>query len=85
MIAPDSYLGSAQAVHTPIVYYPGHMARAERQLKEQISLVDLVLEVRDARVLAASTHPLVSPFTWGIGFGRLCSSRVESEAGGLVG
>jgi ribosome biogenesis GTPase A len=30
--------------------YPGHIARAERQLKEQLSMVDVVMEVRDARI-----------------------------------
>ncbi len=32
-----------------VQWYPGHIARAERQLKEQLKLVDVVLEVRDAR------------------------------------
>lgn len=32
-----------------IQWYPGHIAKAERLLKEQISMVDVVLEVRDAR------------------------------------
>ena len=31
-------------------WYPGHMARALREVQERIKLVDLVLEVRDARV-----------------------------------
>src|SRR5689334_6993218 len=32
-----------------VQWYPGHIARAERQLKEQLKMVDVVLEVRDAR------------------------------------
>lgn len=32
-----------------VQWYPGHIARAERQLKSQLKLVDVVLEVRDAR------------------------------------
>ena len=31
---------------TPAQWYPGHIARAERQLKEQLRLVDVVLDVR---------------------------------------
>eukprot|EP00240_Pyramimonas_obovata_P019046 CAMPEP_0118947060 /NCGR_PEP_ID=MMETSP1169-20130426/45301_1 /TAXON_ID=36882 /ORGANISM="Pyramimonas obovata, Strain CCMP722" /LENGTH=67 /DNA_ID=CAMNT_0006893191 /DNA_START=125 /DNA_END=325 /DNA_ORIENTATION=+ len=31
-------------------WFPGHMARASRQIKEQLKAVDLVLEVRDARI-----------------------------------
>lgn len=41
----------------PIQWYPGHIAKAERQLKEQLKKVDVVLEVRDARIPVASNHP----------------------------
>ncbi|MFP4219676.1 MAG: ribosome biogenesis GTPase YlqF [Phormidium sp.] len=40
-----------------IQWYPGHIARAERQLKEQLNRVDVVLEVRDARIPLATHHP----------------------------
>lgn len=40
-----------------IQWYPGHIAKAEKQLKEQLSRVDVVLEVRDARIPLASHHP----------------------------
>ncbi|WP_373480206.1 ribosome biogenesis GTPase YlqF [Geminocystis sp.] len=42
-----------------IQWYPGHISKAERQLKEQIKKVDVVLEVRDARIPLASHHPQV--------------------------
>jgi len=32
-----------------VQWYPGHIAKAERALKEQLGSVDLVIEVRDAR------------------------------------
>lgn len=35
-----------------VQWYPGHIARAERLLREQLALVDVVLEVRDARCAA---------------------------------
>ncbi|OKH18752.1 ribosome biogenesis GTPase YlqF [[Limnothrix rosea] IAM M-220] len=41
----------------PIQWYPGHIAKAERQLKEQLNRVDVVLEVLDARIPFASHHP----------------------------
>ena len=44
----------------PIQWYPGHIARAERQLKEQLKRVDVVLEVLDARIPLASHHPQVA-------------------------
>ncbi|MGQ9532432.1 MAG: ribosome biogenesis GTPase YlqF [Desulfotomaculales bacterium] len=37
--------------------YPGHMAAARRALREHLSLVDVVLEVLDARVPASSRNP----------------------------
>ncbi|MEM7770086.1 MAG: ribosome biogenesis GTPase YlqF [Cyanobacteria bacterium P01_E01_bin.6] len=42
-----------------IQWYPGHIAKAERQLQEQLKRVDVVLEVRDARIPLATHHPLV--------------------------
>ncbi|CAM9457365.1 unnamed protein product, partial [Phaeothamnion confervicola] len=39
--------------------YPGHIAKAERELQEYLKLVDVVIEVRDARIPASTTHPLV--------------------------
>lgn len=43
-----------------IQWYPGHIAKAERELKEQLKRVDVVLEVRDARIPLATHHPQVS-------------------------
>ncbi len=43
----------------PIQWYPGHIAKAERALKEQLKRVDVVLEVRDARIPLASHHPQI--------------------------
>ena len=32
-----------------VQWFPGHIAKAERQLKTQLSRVDVILEIRDAR------------------------------------
>jgi ribosome biogenesis GTPase A len=40
-----------------IQWYPGHIAKAERELKEQLKRVDVVLEVRDARIPLSTHHP----------------------------
>ena len=42
-----------------IQWYPGHIAKAERNLKEQLKRVDVVLEVRDARIPLSTHHPQV--------------------------
>jgi ribosome biogenesis GTPase A len=41
----------------PIQWYPGHIAKAERALTEQLKKVDVVFEVRDARIPLATQHP----------------------------
>lgn len=41
---------------THIHWYPGHIAKAERKLKEQLSLVDAVIEVVDARLPLSSMY-----------------------------
>jgi ribosome biogenesis GTPase A len=46
---------------TPAIqWYPGHIAKAERALQEQLKKVDVVLEVRDARIPLTTTHPQVN-------------------------
>lgn len=39
-----------------IHWYPGHIAKAERLLKEKLNLVDVVLEVLDARIPVSSSY-----------------------------
>jgi ribosome biogenesis GTPase A len=54
----------------PVVqWYPGHIAKAERQLKETFKAVDVVVEVRDARAAKATSHPMVG--AWCAGRPRL--------------
>ncbi|MCU0550719.1 MAG: ribosome biogenesis GTPase YlqF [Leptolyngbya sp. Prado105] len=43
----------------PIQWYPGHIAKAEKALLEQLKRVDVVLEVRDARIPLSTHHPQV--------------------------
>ena len=43
----------------PIQWYPGHIAKAEKQLKQQLGKVDVVLEILDARIPLASHHPQI--------------------------
>jgi ribosome biogenesis GTPase A len=42
-------------------WFPGHMMKAMRDIKSKVSLVDLVFEIRDARLpLASGNHSLTS-------------------------
>ncbi|CAM6099279.1 unnamed protein product [Calypogeia fissa] len=40
-----------------VQWYPGHIAKAEKKLKQQLQLVDVVVEIRDCRIPLATTHP----------------------------
>lgn len=40
-----------------IQWYPGHMTKARRAMKEDIKLIDLIIELVDARVPLASRNP----------------------------
>ena len=38
-------------------WYPGHMTKAKRMMQENIKLIDLVIELVDARVPLSSRNP----------------------------
>ena len=40
-----------------IQWYPGHMTKAKRMMQEDIKLIDLVIEVVDARIPLSSRNP----------------------------
>ncbi len=43
-----------------IHWYPGHIAKAQRQLKEKLNLVDVIIEVIDARIPYSSWYKSTS-------------------------
>lgn len=43
-----------------INWYPGHMEKAKRQMSEQLKLVDIVIELRDARMPLSSANPMLN-------------------------
>lgn len=42
-----------------IQWFPGHMAKARRQIEEKLKLLDLVIELLDARIPLASRNPMI--------------------------
>lgn len=48
-----------------INWYPGHMAKARRQLSEQLKKIDLVIELCDARLPYSSRNPELKRMTAG--------------------
>lgn len=47
-------------------WYPGHMTRARRMMEENLKLVDLVIELADARIPVSSRNPDID---------RLCAGK----------
>lgn len=41
----------------PINWYPGHMTKAKRMMQEEIKLIDVVVEILDARTPLSSKNP----------------------------
>mmetsp|Transcript_325 Transcript_325/g.599 ORF Transcript_325/g.599 Transcript_325/m.599 type:complete len:435 (+) Transcript_325:30-1334(+) len=56
---PKGALSRAGHTRPTIQWYPGHIAKAERQLRDTLKLVDVILEVRDCRIPRSTTHPNV--------------------------
>ncbi len=42
-----------------INWFPGHMAKTKREIKQNLKLVDAVIEIRDARIIRSSKNPEV--------------------------
>lgn len=42
-----------------IQWFPGHMAKARRQMEENLKKVDFIIEVRDARMPESSQNPMI--------------------------
>lgn len=43
-----------------IHWFPGHMAKAQRMIREQLGLIDVVIELLDARIPASSANPVIA-------------------------
>ena len=50
---------------TNINWYPGHMAKTKREIKEKIDLIDIVFEVVDARIPYSSKNKEIEEMTKG--------------------
>ncbi len=46
-----------------IQWYPGHMAKTKRNIEKDLSVVDMLIEVVDARIPAASRNPDLRQYT----------------------
>ena len=42
-----------------VVWYPGHMVKAQNEIKSVLKLIDIVVEVLDARIPLSSRNPII--------------------------
>lgn len=47
------------SANNPIQWFPGHMTKAKRQMEDNLKKVDLVIEIRDARIPYSSKNPML--------------------------
>ena len=53
-----------KGLHKNVInWYPGHMAKTRRQIMEDLKLVDIVIELLDARIPMASRNPDIGEIT----------------------
>ena len=68
-----------------INWYPGHMRKTQREIKENLKLVDAVIEIRDARIPKSSANPDIETLLEGkpriilLNKSDLTDSRVTKE------
>ena len=48
---------------TNINWFPGHMAKTRRQITEDLKLVDVIVEILDARIPVSSQNPDIKEIT----------------------
>ena len=46
-----------------IQWYPGHMAKAKREISEKLNMVDVIFELLDARIPFSSRNPMIDEIT----------------------
>ena len=60
-------------------WYPGHMTKARRQMLEDVGLIDLIIEIVDARIPLSSRNPDIDEI------GHLCHTfEIHSDDVGSV-
>ena len=48
-----------------INWYPGHMAKTRRQIEEDLKIIDIIIELLDARIPVSSQNPNIADITKG--------------------
>ena len=65
-------------------WYPGHMTKAKRMMQENIKLIDLVIELVDARVPLSSRNPDIDELGKGKARLILLNMRILQKTVGIM-
>ncbi len=58
-------MNNANTTSMSINWYPGHMVKAQREIKESLKLIDVVVEILDSRIPYSSANPIVEELAQG--------------------
>ena len=56
----DSNKSEKSFSSSSINWYPGHMVKAQNEIKDSLKLIDIVVEILDARIPMSSRNPLIN-------------------------
>ena len=62
-----------------IQWYPGHMTKAKRMMQEDIKLIDIVVELLDARTPLSSKNPDIDELAKNYKFGKYLPRREKND------
>lgn len=57
------YTETANVNRTNINWYPGHMAKAKKEITNDLKLIDVVIEILDSRIPISSQNPDIAELT----------------------
>ena len=67
-----------------VQWYPGHMTKTVRQMQEDVRLVDIVIEILDARVPVSSRNPDIDVICVISSGSDFCCRREDAAAAGKL-
>ncbi|KAL2553890.1 Uncharacterized protein Fot_07509 [Forsythia ovata] len=63
-----------------LMWYPGHIAKTEKEVKNQLKLMDTLIDVRDARIPMSTSHPHAPKAIRSLNLTKMAPEQYLSEA-----
>ena len=68
-----------------VQWFPGHMAKTRRKIKESLPLVDAVVEILDARIPRSSQNPEIAEIIGGKPHIAILNMRLQKNGLNIFG